>query len=166
MLPLSVIIPTYNRAHLISRALKSAIAECDERDEILVVDDASTDDTAKVLAGFPRVTYIRAEHGGAGRTRNLGIARSKHPLVAFLDSDDEWVPGALAPRRALLEARPDLVFCFTDFAGTFSDGSYRHGLALTWHEDHRPWDQILGPPISIGSIPSLASIPVHIGRMD
>lgn len=123
----SVVIPTYNRGHLIARALRSALAECNEGDEIIVVDDASTDNAAEVVARFPRVTYLKAEHGGAGRARNLGIQFSKHPLVSFLDSDDEWLPGGLMLKCALLQARPELVLCFSNFAGTVRDGTLHHG---------------------------------------
>jgi glycosyltransferase involved in cell wall biosynthesis len=166
----SVVIPTYNRGHLLARAIRSALAECDEGDEIIVVDDASTDNTAEVVAGFPRVTYLKAEHGGAGRARNLGIQFSKHPLVSFLDSDDEWLPGGLTLKCALLQARPELVFCFSNFAGTVRAGTLHHGALAWWHKDTRLWDEILAPGVPFSSLAPLprgsADVRVHIGRLE
>jgi glycosyltransferase involved in cell wall biosynthesis len=168
--PVSVVIPTYNRCHLLARALHSVVAECDESDEVIVVDDASTDNTAEVVAGFSSVTYLRMEHGGAGKARNLGIRFSTNPLLSFLDSDDEWLPGALILKCALLQAMPELVFCFSNFAGSVQDGSLHHGTLASWHKDTRPWDEILTPGVPFSSLALLpegqADVRVHIGRLD
>jgi glycosyltransferase involved in cell wall biosynthesis len=169
-LAVSLVIPTYNRGHLLPRALRSALSECDEKDEIIVVDDASTDNTEEIVAGFPRVTYLKAEHGGAGKARNLGVRFSKLPLVAFLDSDDEWIPGGLLLKCLLLQARPGLVFCFSNFAGTVRDGSLHHGAIQWWHRDSRSWDELLAPGVPFSSLAPLpegrADIVVHIGKLE
>src|SRR5439155_24667571 len=111
-LGISVVIPTYNRAGLVRRAVRSALDSCREDDEIMVVDDGSTDETAEVLREYGcRIIYVCNPHGGAGKARNAGIDKATKPLIAFLDSDDEWMPSSLGLRRELMQTRPDLVCC-------------------------------------------------------
>src|SRR5271168_3299780 len=94
---ISVVVPTYNRADLLARAVESALAQTIPVREILIVDDGSTDDTERVAAGFAApVRYIRQANGGVASARNTGIAAAAGEWVAFLDSDDEWVPTKLA----------------------------------------------------------------------
>jgi hypothetical protein len=89
-------------------------------------------------------------------------------LVALLDSDDEWLPGKLPRQRALMQARPDVLFCFSDFAGTHR-GQYVPRFLVTWHRDFRPWDEILNPGVSLSSIlelpPDCADCRVYIGSL-
>ena len=125
----SVVIPTHNRAKLVTRAVASALAQCREGDEVIVVDDESEDDTRARLEGYgDRIRYHRVKRGGAGRARNAGIEVANNPLIAFLDSDDEWVPGKLALQRALLASRPDVLFCFTDHLYRQPSGQEFHGV--------------------------------------
>jgi glycosyltransferase involved in cell wall biosynthesis len=167
--PLSIVVPTYNRAHLIARALRSVIKECGPDDEIIVVDDGSSDDTEKAVAAFPGVHYERIAHGGAGKARNVGVALARHPYVGFLDSDDEFLPGTLECKRALMSARPDLVFCFSNFSGQSTDGGpIDLGCVVNWSQDPRGWDEILAPGIPLSEIVSSACAAnplVHIGSM-
>jgi glycosyltransferase involved in cell wall biosynthesis len=170
MEPVSVIIPTYNRAHLVPRAVLSVLAAIRPGDEIIVVDDGSTDHTAEALAPFAaRIRYIRSDNRGAGAARNLGIRAAQHPLVAFLDSDDEWMPDALDLKRAVLDARPDLVFCFTDFTNRDEKGGIHHKYLVNWTHDTRAWSEILGPGVpftSLGELPpDRFDFTVHIGDM-
>lgn len=155
-LSVSVIIPAYNRAGTIERAVRSALVETLDGDEVLVIDDGSTDDTkAKVDAiGSDRVRYIWQANGGAGSARNCGAREAKGDLVAYLDSDDEWLPGKIELQRRFMGANPDVLFCFTDFAGEFG-GKRHHGGMSVWHEDSRPWDQILAAPVKLSSVSSL-----------
>lgn len=91
----SVVIPTYNRAHLVARAIQSVIEQTLDDWELLLVDDGSTDDTQSVVNGFreSRMRYLRDEvNRGAQVARNTGIRESRGEYVAFLDSDDEWLP--------------------------------------------------------------------------
>jgi glycosyltransferase involved in cell wall biosynthesis len=95
---LSVVIPTWNRARLVCEAVESALAQMDGRVEVIVVDDGSTDDTAGELARRfgPRVRLLRmARRGGIGAARNAGARLAGGELIAFLDSDDLWLPGKL-----------------------------------------------------------------------
>jgi len=142
----SLIIPTYNRAGLIGRAIDSAIKQLIPGDEIIVVDDGSTDNTEQVLSAFrDKIRYFKIPNSGVGAARNFGIRNSGNPLVAFLDSDDEWESGKLELQRAFMQKRPDVLCCFTDFAVTFKDGSLARNFLKNWHNDPRPWDEILSP---------------------
>lgn len=89
----SVILPTYNRANLLGRAVKSVLNQSYEKFELLIVDDGSTDNTNEVVRQFydPRIRYIHCEqNGGAARARNKGIQEAKCSYIAFQDSDDVW----------------------------------------------------------------------------
>jgi glycosyltransferase involved in cell wall biosynthesis len=92
----SVVIPTYNRANDLVRAVKSVLGQTRPPDEIIVVDDGSTDDTGAKIETFDgRVVYIRQENRGPGAARNRGIAAAHGEWIAFLDSDDRWLPEKL-----------------------------------------------------------------------
>lgn len=164
----SVVIPTYNRARLVPRAVASVLASIEPGDELIVVDDGSTDDTETALAPFrDRIRYFRTENRGVGPARNFGVRQAKNPLLSFLDSDDEWMPDSLALRRALMTARPDLVFCFTDFAHKDALGRVTPGYLVNWHSDSRDWSDILGAGVPYARLASLPTgredFPVHIG---
>jgi glycosyltransferase involved in cell wall biosynthesis len=127
------------------RAVRSALREIDGDDEIIIVDDGSTDGTKKVLEPhLDSLKYIRIEHSGAGASRNRGIREATKPLVAFLDSDDEWMPGKLALHKRFMQTRPDVLFTFTDFAVKEESGRIRRHCLQEWHRDARSWNEILG----------------------
>jgi glycosyltransferase involved in cell wall biosynthesis len=95
----SVIIPTYNRAELLPRALDSVLAQTFDDFELIVVDDASTDDTARIVQAYEdeRISYhCQPENRGVSTARNRGLCEARGTYVAFLDSDDEWMPNKLA----------------------------------------------------------------------
>lgn len=93
----SVVIPAYNAEDYIGEAVSSVLAQTLEDFELLVIDDGSTDATAEVVSGFSddRVRLVRGENEGASRARNRGIALSRAPWIAMLDSDDYWGPSRL-----------------------------------------------------------------------
>jgi glycosyltransferase involved in cell wall biosynthesis len=168
-LEVSVVIPTYNRAALLPRAVHSVLANIRQGDEVIVVDDGSTDDTAAQMSPFiDRVRYARLSHGGAGATRNAGVRLATRPLVAFLDSDDIWMADKLALQRCLMEKRPDVLFCFSDFVSRESSGDHPHQLR-NWHHDPRSWDEILGPGMPYSQIaplpPGREDFRVHFGSL-
>jgi glycosyltransferase involved in cell wall biosynthesis len=110
----SVIIPAYNAAWCVRRAVDSVLAQ-DYRDyELIVVDDGSRDDTAAVLAGYGvALRVVSKSNGGLSSARNAGIAAARGEFVAFLDADDWWMPAKLTRQVALMDVRPDLLFCST-----------------------------------------------------
>ena len=107
---LSAVIPTRNRAHLVGEAIESALNQRAGQVEVIVVDDASTDDTAKVIAENwgSRIRFIRMpERRGAGAARNAGLRIARGELVGFLDDDDLWLPGKLNAELNVLERFPE-----------------------------------------------------------
>jgi len=104
----SVIIPTYNRAHLVGRAIRSVLNQTYQDFEIIVVDDGSTDNTEEVVKSFndPRIRYIRHEKNrGGSAARNTGIRVARGEYIAFLDSDDEWLPMHISRKLAVMEGK-------------------------------------------------------------
>ena len=91
MIPVSVIIPTYNRSHCLGDAIDSVLAQTHKNLEIIVVDDGSTDGTKDIVRsyGWP-VKYIYQTNQGVSAARNRGIKEARSEWIAFLDSDDEW----------------------------------------------------------------------------
>jgi glycosyltransferase involved in cell wall biosynthesis len=169
-LPISVIIPTYNRAQLVTQSVMSVLAAVSEGDEVIVVDDGSTDDTEAALRPYIRlIRYLRIPNGGAGAARNFGIRSASHDLIAFNDSDDVWMPNKLWLQRAVMRARPDLHYCFTDFKGKCHDGSEIPHFLQIWHKDSRSWEQILGrgvPFSQFGELPpNQGDFLVHAGNL-
>lgn len=162
---ISVIIPTYNRADLVVRAVKSALAAITPDDEIIVIDDGSTDDTAEVLREFKdKVRYYYIENSGLNKARDTGIAHASCPLVAFLDSDDEWLPDKLYLQRKVMEAFPDVLFCYSDLRSHLPDGQQVvHNVLDIWRTDQwvgsenteKSLTQILGQGMPFSSIAEL-----------
>lgn len=155
-LSVSVVIPTYQRAHLLSRAMRSVLAEIGASDELIIVDDGSTDSTKEVVSKLSdaRVRYVWQPNSGAGSARNRGAREARGDLLAYLDSDDEWLAGKLYLQRSLMTSRSDILFCFTNFAREY--GGKRHHRDITsWHPDKRTWHEIVGPPEPFSCIAKL-----------
>ncbi len=111
---ISTIIPVYNGARYISEAIQSILDQDYPRMEILVVDDGSTDDTARVVRQFePRVSYVYQENAGIAATMNQGLRMAKGDYLAFLDSDDYWLPGKISTQWNVLQERPELDMVFS-----------------------------------------------------
>lgn len=108
----SIVIPAYNAAWCIERAVDSVLAQTFRDFELIVVDDGSTDDTAEVLAVYRgALRVVTQPNGGMSSARNAGIRAATGRYIAFLDADDRWLPDKLALQVEVLEARPDLAFC-------------------------------------------------------
>lgn len=111
----SVVIPTFNRAGPVQRAISSVLNQTFEDYELLVVDDGSTDGTREVLAKFDgKARILFQNNAGVSAARNRGIERSSGELVAFLDSDDEWFPQKLEKQIALFDSAMPFFVCHTD----------------------------------------------------
>lgn len=111
MTPLAVscIVPVYNGARYLSETIESVLAQTEPPAELIVVDDGSTDGSARVAQSFgDRVRYIFQAHAGASAARNRGIGAARHDLIAFLDADDLFVSHKLERQMARFLARPDL----------------------------------------------------------
>src|SRR5258706_6667381 len=165
---INVVIPVWNRAHVIGRAIGSVVGQDLPADdwsvEVLVVDDGSTDDLAGVLRRFgPQVRCIRHErNAGAATARNTGIMAAKCDYLAFLDSDDVWLPNKLAKQIAFMRsvghavsctacrlARPgrapiawprykDDILTVADAVGMLSEPGHDHGLRAPDFRRSRP----------------------------
>lgn len=100
----SVVIPVYNRAGVLQRALASVLAQSDQGFEIIVIDDGSSDNPECVVAEIadPRIQFIRQDNRGGGAARNVGIDKARGQFIAFLDSDDEFLPRHLEAMKNLL----------------------------------------------------------------
>jgi glycosyltransferase involved in cell wall biosynthesis len=122
MSKVTVIIPTYNRAYILSQAIASVLAQTMGDFELIIVDDGSTDGTAGVVSGFPdaRIRYIRQANAGPGMARNRGVAEATSPYVSFLDSDDLWMPDKLSSCLTFLSNHPEV-------GGIFHDAEWRCG---------------------------------------
>ncbi len=117
---IAVIIPTFNRIDILPRAIDSVLAQTLPADEIIIIDDGSDDDTIGMLAEtypadrFRTLRCIRQENLGVSAARNHGIRISHSPWLAFLDSDDAWLPDKLARQKQALKAHPDHLIAHCD----------------------------------------------------
>ncbi|HEY5997796.1 MAG TPA: glycosyltransferase family A protein [bacterium] len=167
----SVIMPTFNRAQFIPRAIASCLGQLEEGDELIIVDDGSTDETERVVAEFRnRCRYIKSENRGAGRARNIGLDAASGSLVGFIDSDDEWTPGKLKIQREFMRRMPEVAYCFSDFRVVEEATGREHGAGVVaWSLDRRPWEQILGagrPVSSVMDLPrGVPDFSFHVGSM-
>jgi glycosyltransferase involved in cell wall biosynthesis len=111
----SVIIPTFNRAWSLHRAVDSVLSQDYRHFELIAVDDGSTDETPKILQSFGNaLKVIRQPNSGVSAARNRGIAEASGSLIAFLDSDDYWLPGKLAAQVDFFASRPEALICQTE----------------------------------------------------
>ena len=124
---ISVIIPVYNRESTLARAVRSALDQEPEPEEIIIVDDGSTDGSARVAEALaevsPKVRVIRQRNQGAARARNTGIKHASGDWIAFLDSDDEWAPGRIQRIASFVTANPALDFVHGNRVVLREDGS-------------------------------------------
>lgn len=143
----SVILPTYNRERLLPRALDSALAQTLTDLEVLVVDDGSRDGTRAMLAerygAEPRVRVLAKANGGTASARNHGLDHARGEFVAFLDSDDAWLPGCLASQVAVLEAHPEASLSVCDAR---YEGGWERQAATVFADPH------FKAPLGLGSM--------------
>lgn len=163
----SVIIPTFNRAPWLKEAVASVQAQTYPGIELIVVDDGSTDNTGAMLQELaPAIRVLRQEHAGVSVARNRGVKASQGELVAFLDSDDLWLPQKIATQVALFRHEPQTQACYTD------EIWIRYGVRVNpkhLHRKHDGWmflPSLLRCLISPSSIMLRRSLWEHLGGFD
>jgi glycosyltransferase involved in cell wall biosynthesis len=128
---ISLVIPTYNRGHLIEETIASALAQDLPFAEIIVVDDGSTDDTLARLASLgDSITLIRLGRGGVQRARNAGVAACSSPYVALCDSDDLLLPSFVHTMARVTVERPETDLWYCNFSPFIGDAVQQDKLSL------------------------------------
>lgn len=115
---ISVIIPTHNREKTIERSIRSVLAQTYPVDEIIIVDDCSTDNTEEVVSAIDdeRIKYIKNDvNKGAAGARNVGIENASFDIIAFQDSDDEWLPQKIEKQMKIFKEHPECSFVYCSF---------------------------------------------------
>ncbi|HXJ78361.1 MAG TPA: glycosyltransferase family A protein, partial [Candidatus Methylomirabilis sp.] len=138
----SVILPTHDRERYLVSALDSALGQEYRPIEVIVVDDGSTDGTARVVQGYAEVRYRYQQNQGAAAARNAGVAMSGGEILAFLDSDDLWMPEKLRLQVRFLAENPAVGYCLTRMRTFVEPGTAGD-----------PGRVDLSPP-SVGAVPS------------
>jgi glycosyltransferase involved in cell wall biosynthesis len=112
----SIVIPTYNRESWLANAIDSVKQQSFRDWELVIVDDGSSDQSSNVVQELTdsRITYVRVEHGGVSRARNLGVSLTRFPWVCFLDSDDQWTPAKLQRQIETVEEFPEFRIVYTN----------------------------------------------------
>lgn len=109
----SVVIPTYNRAWVLRDTINSVLDQTFDSYELIVVNDGSTDNTRTLLEGYEKIIVLDQANKGVSAARNRGIVAARGEYVAFLDSDDLWLPEKLAAQVAFFQANPEALVCQT-----------------------------------------------------
>jgi glycosyltransferase involved in cell wall biosynthesis len=157
-LSISVLVPAHDRAHHLETSIQSALSQTDAPEEVIVVDDGSTDDTHDRVTAIedPRLRYVWKSHGGAPATRNRAVAEARGEYVLWLDSDDRLHPGALAHYRELLAREPGIDVAYGDLVVT--DAELRPQRGLTYGDWADRNQELLGRIALENPIPNPGSL--------
>lgn len=130
---ISVVLPVYDREAYVAEALASVLGQSRPPDEVIVVDDGSTDGSIAAVQslGSPIVRIVRRTNGGIGAARNTGLDHATGDVIAFIDSDDLWEPDKLAMQERILASRPDIALVFTHIV-EFLTPEHAKDLAATY----------------------------------
>ena len=151
---ISVVIPTYNRAHCIEVCVQSVLTQSYENLEVIVVDDGSSDNSRDILARLaesdPRINVLHQDNSGVSSARNTGIRASQGEYIAFLDSDDRWYPEKLEKQLEAISEHTEPVLSMTALHITYPDGTSEQS---TRRSDGMPLDRVLagGPMVGPSS---------------
>jgi len=168
----SVIIPTYNRAHSLKRAIESVALQNYHNWEIIIVDDGSDDGTFELvndLKGMLKplnIRYISITHSGVSRARNTGIDLAEGEWIAFLDSDDYWLPGKLEKQLFYLKQNPFYEICHTD------EIWIKNGRRINQSKKHKKYEGLFFKPSLHLCLISPSSVLIHrrvfrnVGKFD
>jgi glycosyltransferase involved in cell wall biosynthesis len=151
----SIVLPTFNRGWTIRQAVTSILEQTFTDFELIVVDDGSTDDTHAILAPVRhRFLLLQQDHRGVSAARNRGIGAARADLIAFLDSDDYWLPSKLARQVAFFQEHPQALICQTE------ETWIRNGRRVNPKRRHRkPAGMIFEPSLALCLVsPSAAMI--------
>jgi glycosyltransferase involved in cell wall biosynthesis len=150
----SVIIPTYNRAHLITEAVESVLAQTYQNFELIVVDDGSTDNTGQVLRSFgSKIQLISQNNLGVAEARNIGIKTARGVYIAFLDADDLWLPDKLSSQIGFLDQNPNIEIVYCDVY--LADERGRIFSCIHAHHTDHIFPYLLQKNIVVGSASSV-----------
>ena len=134
----SVIIPTYNRSQMVQEAIDSVLNQDFADYELIVVDDGSGDNTPAILAAYGQaITVLHQSNKGVSAARNHGIAAAAGPLIAFLDSDDLWLPRKLSTQVKFFKDHPDAVINQTQ------ERWIRHGIRVNSKQRHHKFSGMI-----------------------
>jgi len=160
---ISAIIPAYNSAPFIAQAIASIRAQSHPVDEIIVVDDGSTDDTAGVVRALGTdIHYLYQPNAGPSAARNQGVSAARGELIAFLDADDQWTPTRIAQQLAVFRQHPEVALVAGDMAEIDPRGNVlvpsvleQHGIRQTFARlDGSPLPRALATLLEINFIPT------------
>ena len=153
---ISVILPTYNREASLGRAIESVLNQTYRNFELIVIDDGSTDDTSRIIRKHKkRIRYYSQLHSGVSSARNLGLEKSEGTWVAFLDSDDYWLPQKLARQMECLAKNPQWLVMQTD------EKWIRRGVVVNPMKKHRKYSGWIFPQCLPLCIVSPSAVIVH-----
>jgi len=145
---ISTVIPTYNSANFIQDALTSIRQQTRPVDEIIIIDDGSTDATEAVVREFgDDIIYIRQENQGPSAARNHGVQCSSGDWIAFLDADDQWTPDKIKQQLLALESHPTLHLIASDMSEIDTEGRTITPSVLAKHHLLNHFLQLDGKPI-------------------
>jgi len=176
----SVVIPTYNREASIAAAILSVAHQTEPPEEIIVVDDGSTDNTRAVIErlNLPNLVYLYQDNLGGNVARNRGIEIAKAPWIAFQDSDDYWLPHKLATLRQEMTRRnmPSIEVAFSSFA-LFDPAKRRIRImpkaladvrenSVIYDEPIKQTNTLVANPISTQTLVASKDILERVGRFD
>lgn len=131
----SVIIPTFNRASFLKRAVDSVLDQSYKEFELIVIDDGSTDNTAELIKAYDKqLKYIYQENKGPAHAKNTGIRESKADFIAFLDSDDRWAKDKLQSQLESMQANPDYLISHTQ------EIWHKNGKLLNQKQKHKKYN--------------------------
>ena len=131
---IAVIIPTYNRISFLERAINSVLDQSCSVNQIIVIDDGSTDDTKKVIkTKYPQVTYIHQKNQGVSVARNRGIIETNCEWICFLDSDDTWHKNKIQKQKQKIKENSEMLFCHTN------EIWHQHGKILNQQKKHKKY---------------------------
>ncbi|MDM8525768.1 glycosyltransferase [Desulfococcaceae bacterium HSG8] len=158
---ISVIIPTFNRGWIIQEAIDSVLSQTFRDFELIVVDDGSTDHTQDILGVYQEdIIIIRQDNRGVSAARNRGIASASGRLIAFLDSDDLWLPNKLSAQVEFFNSNPDALICQTE------EIWIRNGLRVNPRKKHKKRSGMIFEPSLSLCLVSPSAVMIKPGLLD